>query len=291
MRCVASVLDSSPTLVSFRRTFQNWLFRAITSPMAEQVRIFVGTPANNEDLECQAVLDYSLRKHASLPLDITWMMLSRDPSSFWYSDSKTRNGWNTQTWITPFSALRWGIPAACDFQGRAIYMDTDMIAMADIVELWAQPIPPGKAILAKGNAQIISCVMLMDCAALKSKLPHIDVLRSVPGKYRDMCSVLFDAHARYAGNWNCRDGEDYATIHDPDVKILHYSSIPTQPNHRHARARLAFKAKSHWYDGPDLPHPRDEVQALFDQTLADAITAGRGPDHFHVSEEFGDYGR
>jgi hypothetical protein len=32
-----------------------------------------GTPANNEDPECQAVLDYSLHRHASLPLDITWM--------------------------------------------------------------------------------------------------------------------------------------------------------------------------------------------------------------------------
>jgi hypothetical protein len=259
--------------------------------MTDQVRIFVGTPANNEDLECQAVLDYSLRKHASSPLNITWIRLSRDPSSFWYSDPQTRKGWNTQTWITPFSALRWGIPAACNFEGHAIYMDPDMIAMADIIELWAQPIPPGKAILAKGHAQVIPCVMLMDCAALKLELPHIDLLRSVPGKYREMPGLLADVSARYVGNWNCRDGEDYATIHDPDVRILHYSSIPTQPNHRLARARLASEAKSHWYDGPDLPHPRDEVQALFDLTLAEAIAAGRGPEHFRVSEEFGDYGR
>jgi hypothetical protein len=115
--------------------------------MTDRVRIFVGTPANNEDLECQTVLDHSLRKHASLPLDITWMMLSRDRISFWYSDSRTRRGWNTQTWATPFSAPRWGNPAARGFQGRAIYMDSDMIVMADIAELWTQPIPPRKALL------------------------------------------------------------------------------------------------------------------------------------------------
>jgi hypothetical protein len=258
--------------------------------MTDPVRIFVGTPANNEDLECQAVLDFSLRRHASLPLDITWLMVSRDPTSFWYSDPKTQNGWNTQSWATPFSALRWGIPAACGFQGRAIYMDSDMIAMSDIVELWKQQIPPGKALLAKGDAQVISCVMLMDCAALRPKLQDIDLLRSVSGKYREVCDEVADVAARYTGNWNCRDGEHYATIYDPDVKVLHYSAIPTQPNHHHARTRLAAEGKTHWYPGPDRPHPRPEVQTLFDATLAEAIAAGRGPEHFRVAQEFGDYG-
>lgn len=261
--------------------------------MSDVVRIFVGCPANNEDLECQAVLDYSLRKHASLPLDITWMMLSRDPESFWFSNpqARPRQGWNTSTWATPFSALRWGIPAACNFEGRAIYMDSDMIAMADIAEFWRQEIPAGKALLAKGGETIISCVMLMDCAAMRAVVPPTAELKGIAGRYRDVRRGLRGKSADYSGNWNCRDGEDYKTIHHPDVKVLHYTSIPTQPNHRHARARLKAEGKPHWYPGPDKPHPRAEVTQIFDTMLAEAIAAGRGPETFRVAPEFGEYGR
>jgi hypothetical protein len=257
------------------------------------IRIFVGCPANNEDLECQAVLDHSLRKHASEDIEIVWMMLSRDPASFWYADPQAnpRRGWNTKTWATPFSALRWGIPAACKFEGRAIYMDSDMIALADIAALWNQPIPDGKALLAKGGSEVISCVMLMDCARMRGVVPPIDELKGVKGAYRHARGKIAHAAANYSGNWNCRDGENYKTIHDPDVKVLHYTAIPTQPNHRHARARLKAEGKPHWFPGPDKPHPRAEVTALFDAMLAESIAAGRGPETFRVSPEFGDYGR
>jgi len=253
------------------------------------VKIFVGTPANNEDLECQAVLDYSLRMHASEPLDITWMMLSRDPASFWYCDPEKRLGWDMTGWATPFSALRWGIPAACNYEGRAIYMDSDQIALADIAQLARQPIPPGKVLLAKGGDTVISCVMLMDCAAAKGKFPPIEQLRQA-GRYRHVRGNLRGLTADYSGNWNCRDGEHYASIYHPDVKVLHYTSIPTQPNHRHARARLVKEGKRHWYPGPDRPHPKAEVTQLFDRLLAEAIAAGRGPETFRVTPEFGPYG-
>ena len=104
------------------------------------VRIFVGVSGNDEDLEFQAVLHYSLEKYASEPIDLTWMRFERDPSSFWYSDPNKKKGWRTDWWATPFSALRWGIPEACNFEGKAIYMDVDMIAMDDIAKLWNQEI-------------------------------------------------------------------------------------------------------------------------------------------------------
>lgn len=257
----------------------------------ELIRIFVGTPANNEDLECQAVLDYSLRKHATRPLDITWMMLSKDPKSFWHSDPKTREGWNTRTWATPFSALRWGIPAACDYKGLAIYMDSDMIAMDDIAKLHDQVIPEGKALLAKGGATVISCVMLMDCERMQKVLPSIKQLKGEVGAYRNARGSIAHASADYNGNWNCRDGEGYKDIFDPDIKVHHYTSIPSQPNHKHARARLAKENKPHWYPGPDRAHHRPEINKLFDDLFAECIAAGRGPETFRVSPEFGEYGR
>ena len=256
------------------------------------IRIFVGTPANNEDLECQAVLDHSLKKHATEELDITWMMLSRDLDSPWYSgDPHTRSGWNQKTWATPFSALRWGIPAACNYEGLAIYMDCDQIAMADIAELHRQSIPDGKAFLAKeSGGDVVSCVLLMDCARMRYVLPPIETLKNVAGAYRQARHSIFGAMALYQGDWNCRDGEGCADIHEPHVKVVHYTNIPTQPNHRLARARLAREGRLHWFNGGDRDHPRQDIQKLFDDTYAEACAAGRGPEVFRVKPEFGPYG-
>ena len=44
-------------------------------------------------------------------------------------------------WATPFSVFRWAIPHVCNFEGKAIYMDVDMIARDDIAKLWNQQIP------------------------------------------------------------------------------------------------------------------------------------------------------
>lgn len=251
-------------------------------------RIFVGCPANNEDLEAMAVLDYSLRLHASGPIEVTWMMLSRDPNSFWYSASGV--GWNTTGWATPFSALRWGIPAYCRYEGRAIYMDSDMIPVADIYELWNQNIPGNKVLLAKGGDTVISCVMLMDCERMRTILPPISRLKHAPGLYREVRGGLRGRVADYSGDWNCRDGENYPSTRDPRIKNHHYTSIPTQPNHRHARARIAREGGEHWYPGPDRPHPRPEITALFDERLAAAEAAGRGVEYFREDPVFGDYG-
>jgi hypothetical protein len=257
------------------------------------VKIFVGCPANNEDLECQAVLDYSLRMHASEELEITWMMLSRDPESFWYSDPQRGKGWNTQTWATPFSALRWGIPAVCNYEGLAIYMDCDMIAMADIAELKNQTIPSNKALLAKhdGPNVIAPCVMLMDCERMQGVLPPIESLKKIPGHYRTVRHKIEEAAGDYEGDWNCRDGERCSSIHEPHVKIVHYTNIPTQPNHLYARQRLAREGRKHWYSGHDQTHPRADIQRLFDETFKQASMCGRGPETFRVSPEFGEYGR
>lgn len=48
------------------------------------VHVFVGCAANGEDAESQAVLEYTLRKHSSLPVDIVWMRQSPDTGVIWY---------------------------------------------------------------------------------------------------------------------------------------------------------------------------------------------------------------
>ena len=263
--------------------------------MVEPIRIFVGVSGNDEDLEFASVLHYSLEKYASQPLDITWMRLSRDPASFWYSDPKPRKGWNTWGWVTPFSALRWGIPAACNWQGKAIYLDIDMVPRADIAELWNQPIPKGAVMLSKPEAL---CVTMYDCAAMRNVLPPLDKIKSIPGLYRTIRRQLRGwAVARYQGDWNCLDmrrvpGEgEYASVDDPAIKLLHFTTIPTQPHLRYAMPRLAREGRRHWAMVAPRDHHRKDALKLFDDLLIEADNAGYKLDNYRNPTPFGDYGR
>lgn len=258
------------------------------------IRIFVGCCTNNEDLESQSVLEWSLRKHHPADdIEIVWMQLSRDPASFWYSDPARGLGWNTAEWATPFSPFRFAIPAYCKFEGRAIYMDSDMIAMADIAELWNQPFQDGKAVISKGENDRY-CVSLFDCARMKALVPPLDQLRRRAGLYRSVRGALNGRVQKFAGNWNCLDGnpagelDRYKSLNDPDIKVLHYTVIPTQLQLKHALPRLAREGGRHWYAGKPKPHPRADFQKLFDDLLAEAIASGYPPERYR-KQPFGEF--
>lgn len=262
--------------------------------MTDPIRIFIGTSANDEDLEFMATAHYTLEKHASRPLDITWMCLSRDPASFWFSDPKSKRGWQTQGWATPFSALRWGIPAACNFEGKAIYMDLDKLVMADIAELWDTPFN-GKPMVSKPEA---ICVSMYDNVAMKKMLPPLDQIKSA-GFYREVRRLFSQPHLiqRYKGNWNCLDmrrddGTEYPSIDDPDIKLIHFTAIPWQPHLKYALPRCKAEGIPHWYTKqPPVPHPRKDAVALYDRTLEEALAHGYALDNYRNPDKFGDYGR
>jgi hypothetical protein len=252
------------------------------------VRVFVGCSANGEDAEAQAMLEYTLRHYASEPVDIHWMMLSRDPQSFWYSNPTNNLGWNTKGWATPFSAFRWGIPHVCGYEGKAIYMDVDQIARDDIAKLWTQAIPDGKALLAKNEK--LSCVMLFDCARMKAVLPDFEVLRRTEGMYRNVRNSVGKVAAKFAGNWNCLDGEGYATLSDPDIKIIHFTKVETQPHLKWALPRLRAAGQQHWNrQAQALPHARPDVQPLVDHLWKQAQEAGYTADKYLPAQPFGRY--
>ena len=262
----------------------------------EIIKIFVGCSANGEDAESLAVLEYSLRKYTSQPVDIVWMKLSRDPSSFWHSNFTNGKfeGINTSMWATPFSGCRWMIPAYCNFEGKAIYMDSDMIILDDIAKLWNQEFENGKVVMAKGGEDSWRyCVCLWDCKAAKEYLLSIERLRSIPEAHQRMMAKFSQNKnivQPFEGNWNCIDLEG-KNINDPDIKIIHYSNMSTQVHLKYAKERLKNSNTQHWFDAETFIHPRQDLQELFDKMLEEAINNGYPLSKYIPNELYGPYNK
>lgn len=90
------------------------------------IRVFIGFDAN--ETVAYHVLSHSIMRHASVPVSITPLILSQLPL--------TRARDPKQS--TDFAFSRFLVPWLCGYEGRAIFMDCDMLCRADIATLQAQ---------------------------------------------------------------------------------------------------------------------------------------------------------
>lgn len=251
----------------------------------EKIKVFVGCDPNNCDLEQMMVLDYSIHKYTTSPVEIVWMQLSSDPDSFWYSDLKNKKGWDSSVWVTPFSGFRWGIPAYCDYKGKAIYMDGDVLILSDLTDLWEHPFNEGSVMVSKGAPYLNRmCVTLWDCEKARKVLPPIKKIKAkakshgrLIGMVKDNPTLVTPFNAAY----NCLDGEDLPVS---DIKILHYTDIDTQFTHKYSIPRLEREGKKHWFDGEIRDHWRKDLVDIFDQHYEEALAAGYSLDDYRRPE-------
>lgn len=255
----------------------------------DTIKIFVGCDPNNCDLEQMMVLDYSIRKNTQHPIEITWMQLSHDQNSPWYSDQIKHTGWCTEKWATPFSGFRWAIPELCNFQGRAIYMDADVIVLTDIAELWNTAFDQNTMVIAKGGkstARLCTCVW--NCAVAENYLPKLQQLKQDPNAHKKLMKLIKEQPnlvQNYTDSYNCIDGEELPIN---EIKILHYSDMGTQFSHKYSVPRLKLDGQKHWFDGEIMLHPRPDLTALFDQYYQEAIAAGYKLEDYKISA-YGDF--
>jgi hypothetical protein len=250
------------------------------------IRLTIGCDPNHCDLESQAVAEWTCRKHSSLPVDITWLKLSRSPGDYGY-------GWQTSQWATSFSCLRWGLAEMFGFDGEYIYADSDTIFMADLAELWNEPFAPGKVAIAKGGGSWRYCVSKWSADRMKEHVWPLSRLRSDPESHHQMVRY-FSARpnltqAFKSRDWNVLDGEDYASLTDPRIGCIHYTAISTQPSTRHALPRLRAQGLSHWFDGQVKPHWRRDLVELFDVMLDEAKAHGYTPERYATAPRYGDF--
>lgn len=264
--------------------------------MPDDVLIFIGCSANHEDIESQAVLEYTIRQHASKPVNIVWMKQSRDPESRFFVGN---GGWATQYWATPFSGFRWGVPVWAHDMGyeRGIYMDSDFIVFGDIAELYATPMRDSKAVVASRSGRF--CCSLWK--SVESSPFAFNSFRSDPQQHMKQSAFFTKGstklgsdqvqHFAADADWNYLD---LANIKQPlpppsHVKAIHYTQMHHQLQLKHALPRLADSGKKHWYTGVVREHPWVELQAYFDVLLGEAIAAGFALDKYTQAAPFGDY--
>lgn len=187
------------------------------------VKIFVGTLESQ--MLATRVLEYSIRKHASISVEVTPLHESPIPIPM---PAETKNHPRT-----PFSFQRFLIPQSCGYQGKAIYLDSDMLVFNDIRNLWNHPM---------ANAEIVSCwettkesgrrpqfsVMMLDCSKLDWEIQDlVERLNSGELTYQKLVyemAIAKNISATIEPHWNSLE-----VYRKGITSLLHYTDMQKQP--------------------------------------------------------------
>ena len=224
------------------------------------IKLFIGSSSKGEDKDIEIAYEYSINQNTKEDVQIEWMRQSDDPNSYW-------GCWETHTWPTPFSGFRWGIPEFCNFEGRAIYTDCDMINFRDVKELWETDLE-GKPIAARRGQRFGGhefCVMVIDCAKMKDLIIPKERLMKISESHQRYI-YTFSGQSHYVKDldprWNVLDGEN---LKFEEMYQLHYTNMATQP------------WKPGWYTGTPMKHPREDVVKMYYKKVGEAKLAGMQP--------------
>jgi lipopolysaccharide biosynthesis glycosyltransferase len=197
----------------------------------ECVDIFVGT--DRSQLLAVAVLEHSILRHTRLPCRVTPLIDLNLPEPRDLRQSARTN----------FSFARFAIPELKNYQGKAVYMDADMLVFRDIASLWSLPFDGAKIVIQEELPDAIAnaakhgapakrkkqcAVMLMDCARARWNVR--DIIAGLDGRYSyeqllyEMC-ILDEKEVRYGlpFAWNSLEHYDSTTC------LIHYTDMATQP--------------------------------------------------------------
>ena len=206
------------------------------------IRVFIGTEPKTEI--ARKVLECSIMRRTDAQVEF-YPMIGKE----WeYPTANIRVG-------TGFSLRRWMIPAACNWEGRAIYLDADQLVLGDIQELWnklqTHPAPFGTSAWMTYQPDKFrktpwpqSSVMLIDCSAAKAQWGwYIDnVLRYLKENPTQEAYANF-MHATWMDpqpkqietHWN-----NLNEYYPGKTRLLHFTKEPEQPWYKpdHPLAKL-----------------------------------------------------
>lgn len=203
-------------------------FHMSCGPLTAQVpvEVFVGCMPE-QDLAFK-VLEYSIRRHASISVNVRRLhdaVANAGVEIPEPADPAARGR-------TPFSFQRFAIPAICEYRGRAIYVDSDMLVLKDIREMWLAEMGSHQmlsAAQAEGSGRRPQfSVMLLDCEKLQWDVNElVESLDARKYSYAqlmyEMASVPSWAPALAAG-WNSLEAMD-----EIETRLVHFTDMDGQP--------------------------------------------------------------
>jgi hypothetical protein len=197
--------------------------------MAEPIRVFIG--GGVEHWLPATVLEYSIRRHSAPYKVLVYHLLDCEVK---VPIPKPRDARNHGA--TSFSFQRFIAPEWCDFQGKSIYLDSDMIVQACICELWHTPIPQGASAINTGSWQ--SAVMLIDNTCGWRVSEFIQKLDRGEWSYGPLMNLKYPELRLQPGLnplWNVIDRPDAKAMDVKRAKLLHFTDMGLQPwlNSRH----------------------------------------------------------
>jgi hypothetical protein len=190
--------------------------------MEAPIRIYVGA-TESETLPVR-VLEYSIRKHASMSVQVIPLHQAK------IELPQPKDKQNQPR--TPFSFQRFLIPAVAGHSGRAIYLDSDMLVFKDIRRLWTLPFAGADVLAARGadarQRRPQFSVMLLDCESLGWDIRVIvEALDEGRLSYEQLVFELAVAkcvRADIEPEWNSL--EEFI---EGETALLHYTDMGLQP--------------------------------------------------------------
>lgn len=246
------------------------------SSTSDVIQVFVGSC--REHWLPLKVLEYSIRRNTRSTVIVTPLY-----------EAEIDIPETTKT-PTAFSLQRFLPPELCGFEGRAIYLDSDMVVSADIRELWEHDMEQVKVCCCEGWQ---TAVTLYDCTVGWQVRDIVARLNSGEWKYKKLANYRFEPAVDHSISrlWNVTDRPLRRLILNPAAKLRHFTWLPTQPwlSARHPYEHLwinelkrsiadGFIAKDDILREIELGHVRPSLAAYFGGSVPGADKGFVRPD-------------
>ena len=193
--------------------------------LSETIRVFIG--CDPSQLLASRVLQHSIERNTCKKVEFRNIDNTIMPKYNNTADAPA----------TSFSFARFGIPSLTAYQGRAIYLDADMLVFKDIYDLWSMPMGDAKLLLQaepsvdelklQSKPTVQNAVLLMDCGRLEWNPERIIADLGIKYDRSQLMSFGFmnekDLLSAVPTKWNALDWYDENTC------LLHYTRVETQP--------------------------------------------------------------
>ena len=200
--------------------------------------VFIHT--NPKQIVGALVAQHALRRHSAAPerFDVRILQTTDFPALQRFEGRRYLREGQQVVWLNDdlqsFTPLRFAVPEAMGYAGRAVLIDPDVFALGDINELFERDMGAAAVMARQMESDFrrplhyASSVMLLDCSRLAHWQWEADFERVFRGErdYRDWMWLLLEPPGSVApleSVWN-----DFDRL-SPDTRLLHNTHRRTQP--------------------------------------------------------------